>query len=53
MTDYITKLTGAIMEGLKKHGSIKAAITLIILASFIAVMALAWQLPEIILAIKS
>lgn len=53
MKDYITKTTEAIMDSLEKHGLIPTVMTLIILITFITVMILAWQLPEIILAIKA
>ncbi|MBS9779174.1 MAG: hypothetical protein KGV51_00970 [Moraxellaceae bacterium] len=49
---FLTELTGAIMKSLKEHGLIPTIATICVLCFILTMLVLAWQLPEIILAIK-
>lgn len=51
-TKYLTQLTGSIMKSIEKYGLIPTAITLCILCGFITMMVLAWNIAEIITAIR-
>jgi len=53
LDNYITKLMEAVMNSLEKHGLIPTAITIICLIVCATLLIMAYQLPEIILAIKA
>lgn len=53
MDDYITRIVEAVMKSLEKHGLIPTAMTIIGLLLFAVILIIAYQLPEIILAIKA
>lgn len=53
MDNYITKLMEAVMKSLEKHGLIPTAATIIGLLICAILLIIAYQLPEIIMAIKA
>lgn len=53
MSDFITRITESVMKSLEKHGLIPTVVTIIGLLFFASLLILAYQLPEIILAIKA
>lgn len=53
MRDIFSILTEAIMECLKKYGLIPTVLVLVLLLFALSLLVLVWQLPEIIIALKS